>query len=176
MKKNLRLAAALTGLLTSSLALAVVPPPLQPGEKPLAGSTEAELWYGMDQAEKELRQAPILVRDPALNDYVHDVACKVTGDYCPNLRVYIVDLPVFNASMAPNGAMLVFTGALLRMHDESELALVLGHEFAHFKLRHSLQFWQKAKHTSAFAATLGVITFGLDGGLLGSVAQFCQPF
>ena len=26
--------------------------PLKPGEKPAPGSTEAELWYGMDQAEK----------------------------------------------------------------------------------------------------------------------------
>jgi predicted Zn-dependent protease len=166
-----RLAIALIGLLTGSLALAVVPPPLQPGEKPLTGSTEAELWYGMDQAEKELRQAPVLVRDPALNAYVHEVACKVTGDYCSNLRVYIVDVPVFNASMAPNGAMLVFTGALLRMHDESELALVLGHEFAHFKLRHSLQYWEKAKHTSAFLATLSVVTYAGGVSLVGSVAQ-----
>ena len=165
------LAIALIGLLTGSLALAVVPPPLQPGEKPVAGTTEAELWYGMDQAEKELRQAPVLVRDPALNAYVRDVACKVTGDYCPNLRVYIVDVPVFNASMAPNGAMLVFTGALLRIHDESELALVLGHEFAHFKLRHSLQYWEKAKHTSAFLATLSVVTYAGGVSLVGSVAQ-----
>lgn len=125
----------------------------------------------MDQAEKEIRQAPVIVRDEALNAYVKEVACKVVGDYCSDLRVYIVDAPVFNASMAPNGAMLVFTGALLRMQDESELALILGHEFAHFKQRHSLQMWEKAKSTTAVLATFGVITYAGGVGIIGSVAQ-----
>ena len=39
---------------------------LRPGERPAAGSTESELWYGMDQAEKQIRQSPSIVRDPAL--------------------------------------------------------------------------------------------------------------
>jgi predicted Zn-dependent protease len=143
------------------------PPPLQPGERPLAGSTEAELWYGIDQAEKGIKVSPILVRDPQLNAYVHGVVCTVTGDYCRDLRVYIVDVPLFNAEMAPNGVVLVFTGALLRMHDEAELAVVLGHEFAHYRQRHGLQYWNKAKHTTAVFTTFGVA----GGGLVGGVAQ-----
>lgn len=144
---------------------------IQPGERPAPGSTESELWYGMDQAEKELRSSPLLVRDPALNSYVQSVACKVTRDYCPQLRVYVIDAPVFNASMAPNGAMLIFTGALLRMQDESELALVLGHEFAHFRQRHSLKYWQKAKRTSAFMATFSVVTYAGGVSLVGGLAE-----
>src|SRR5688572_15788517 len=34
------------------------PAQLQPGQRPPPGSTEAELWYGMDQAEKQIRQSP----------------------------------------------------------------------------------------------------------------------
>ena len=109
-----------------------------PGQRPPAGSDEDELWYAMERAERELQHHPLLVKDEALNAYVRGVACKVAGDYCPDLRVYIVDLPWFNASMAPNGMMLVWTGALLRFQDESELALVLGHEFAHFRHRIAL--------------------------------------
>ena len=86
---------------------------LQPGERPLAGSTEAELWYGMEQAEKQIRQSPSVVHDPALQAYVEGLVCKVAGAHCGELRVYVVDIPVFNASMAPNGATMVFTGALL---------------------------------------------------------------
>jgi predicted Zn-dependent protease len=138
--------------------------PLQPGEHPVAGSTESELWYGMERAEKDIRTSPILVRDPQLNAYVQGVVCKVTGDYCRDLRVYVVDVPMFNAQMAPNGAVLVFTGALLRVHDEAELAFVLGHEFAHYRLRHGLQFWNKTKHASALFATIGAGS-GLAGGL-----------
>jgi predicted Zn-dependent protease len=138
---------------------------LQPGERPTPGSTEAELWYGMDQAEKDIKVSPILVKDPQLNAYVHGVVCKVAGDYCKDLRVYIVDVPVFNAVTAPNGVVLVYTGALLRTHDEAELAMVLGHEFAHYRQRHSLQAWNKTKHTAAVIATLGVSTGGVVGGV-----------
>ncbi|HEY2346778.1 MAG TPA: M48 family metalloprotease [Xanthomonadaceae bacterium] len=153
-------------LLCATACFADPPLPLQPGERPVPGSTEAELWYGMDQAEKDIRRSPILVRDPQLNAYVQHVVCNVTGDYCKDLRLYIVDVPVFNAQMAPNGVVLVFTGALLRMHDEAELAVVLGHEFAHYRQRHGLQYWDKAKHTSAVFAS-----FGVGGGLVGGLAQ-----
>lgn len=145
--------------------------PLKPGEKPTPGSTEAELWYGMDQAEKQIRDSPLRVTDPELNRYVQDVLCKVTADYCKDLRLYIIDVPVFNASMAPNGVVLVFSGALLRMQDEAELALVLGHEFAHYRQRHSLQSWDKAKDTTAFLATFGVLTWVGGAGLAGGIAQ-----
>lgn len=152
-------------------AQAVDPPALKPGEKPQPGSTEAELWYGMDQAELQIRNSPLRVTDPGLNRYVQDVLCKVTGEYCKDLRLYIIDVPVFNASMAPNGVVLVFSGALLRMQDEAELALVLGHEFAHYRQRHSLQSWDKAKDTTAFLATFGVLTWVGGAGLAGGIAQ-----
>ena len=166
----MKTARALLACLAVALLVAgadAAPPtsPLQPGERPAAGSTEAELWYGMDQAEKDIKTSPILVKDPQLNAYVRGVVCKVVDDYCKDLRVYIVDVPVFNAVTAPNGVVLVYTGALLRMHDEAELALVLGHEFAHYRQRHTLQQWNKIKHTSAFVATLGVTTGGVAGGV-----------
>jgi predicted Zn-dependent protease len=141
-----------------------------PGQRPPAGSDEDELWYAMERSERELQQSPLLVRDPALNAYVREVACKVAADYCQDLRVYIVDLPWFNASMSPNGMLIVWTGALLRVQDEAELALVLGHEFAHFRERHTLQAWRKAKRTSAFLATFGLLTYGGGVGIVGQLA------
>ena len=162
---------ALSACLVLAPAAQGAAPPLSPGEKPAPGSTEAELWYGMDQAEKQIRDSPLRVTDPALNRYVQDVLCKVTADYCGDLRLYIIDVPVFNASMAPNGVVLVFSGALLHMQDEAELALVLGHEFAHYRQRHSLQSWDKAKDTTAFLATFGVLTWVGGAGLAGGIAQ-----
>ena len=147
-------------------------PPIRAGEKPTQDSTEAELWYGMDQAEKNIRLSPYIVHDKALNAYVKDITCRVAGEYCPDLRLYIVDIPVFNASMAPNGVVLVFTGALLRMQDEAELALVLSHEFTHYRQRHSLQGWQKQKRSAAFLAGFSVLTWAGGIGLAGDLAQF----
>jgi predicted Zn-dependent protease len=72
--------------------------------------------------------------------------------------------------MAPNGATLLFSGALLRMRDEAELAVVMGHEFAHYKARHSLEGWNSAKRTSALLNTFGLVTLTVGVPLAGELA------
>ena len=139
-----------------------------PGTVPTAGSDESELWYAMDRAETELRRSPLLVRDPALNDYIRGVACKVAGEHCKDLRVYVMDVPQFNASMAPNGMMLFWTGALLRIRDEAELAFVLGHETGHFTALHTIQQWRRMKDLSNFLSAFSMVAYG---GGYGNVAQ-----
>lgn len=139
-----------------------------PGSLPTAGTDEAELWYAMARAEAELKRSPLLVRDAALNDYVRGVACKTAGGHCKDLRVYIMDVPQFNASMAPNGLMLVWTGALLRMRDEAELAFVLGHETGHFTALHTLRQWRRMKDMSNFLSAFSLVAYG---GGYGNVAQ-----
>jgi beta-barrel assembly-enhancing protease len=64
------------------------------------------------------------------------------------MRTYIVRDESFNASMAPNGLMVVHTGLLARVHSEAELAAVLGHEFAHFERRHTLGRFRKGRSTA----------------------------
>jgi predicted Zn-dependent protease len=142
-----------------------------PGGRPPAGTDEAELWYIMERAERDLRESPYLVRDPALNDYLRQVTCKVTGEYCKDLRLYLLDVPYFNASMAPNGTMVLWTGSLLRTLSEAELALVLGHEFGHYRERHTLQQWRKVKKGSAFLSVFGIVTAGVGAGLAGMAAD-----
>lgn len=150
-----------------------------PGTAPTAGSDEAELWYAMERAETELQRSPLRVRDPAINEYVRKVACEVSGDYCKDLRVYVMDVPQFNASMAPNGVMLVWTGALLRARDEAELAFVLGHETGHFKAQHSLRQWRRIKDTSAALGVFQVLAYGAGApttAMLGSLAGYATLF
>lgn len=143
----------------------------RPGERPVPGTDEDELWYAMGRIELELQRSPQLVRDPALNAYVREVTCKVVGEYCKDLRIYIVDMPWFNASMAPNGMMVIWTGALLRMQNEADLALVIGHEFGHYRERHTLQQWRKLKRSSAFLSTFGVLATGTGLGVAGMLAD-----
>lgn len=157
--------------LAASPAFAASVEVARPGERPPAGSDEDELWYAMDRAERELREHPLLERDEALNAYVRGVACRVAGDYCPDLRVYIVRQPWFNASMAPNGALVVWTGALLRCRDEAELAMVLAHEVAHFRQRHSLQRWREMKKTSALTSSIGLLAWGGGAGAASQLAS-----
>jgi len=150
-----------------------------PGSRPVAGTDEDELWYAMERAERELQRSPMRVRDPSLNDYVRRVACKAAMDYCKDLRVYIMDVPQFNASMAPNGMMLVWTGALLRMRDEAELAFVLGHEAGHYRAQHTLKQWRRTKDMSALLGAFQVLAYGAGApntAMLGTLAGYASLF
>jgi predicted Zn-dependent protease len=107
-----------------------------PASVPTAGSDKGALRQAMSRTERDLQSSPQLVRDPALNAYMRSVACKVAANDCSKLRVYIVEQPWFYAAMAPDGMVVVWTGALLRMRNEAELAFVLGHEAGHFRAHH----------------------------------------
>jgi Zn-dependent protease with chaperone function len=52
------------------------------------------------------------------------------------LRVRVVDTKEWNASAMGNGAIWVYRG-LLRELDDDELAIILGHELAHYTHEHS---------------------------------------
>ncbi|RZM73959.1 hypothetical protein C3B51_20525 [Pseudoalteromonas rubra] len=116
-------------------------------------SDEGGFWYKVNQIEADIKSSPYLVRDAALNDYVNSMICKIAGEYCASIRVYIIDNPHFNASMYPNGMMHVWTGLLLRVENEAQLAAVLGHEIAHFLRAHQIAQWRSAQN-SAWAAVL----------------------
>jgi predicted Zn-dependent protease len=145
-----------------------MPPRLQ---KPEAGTDEGGLWALLDREETRLKRSRFLVRDEALNGYVGGIACRLGGEHCPDTRVYVVRSPLFNASMAPNGMMQVWTGLLLRMANEAQLAAVIGHEFGHYLARHSLDRLRDAKSRSAFGQFLGMALGATGLGAAGSLAQ-----
>ncbi len=127
------------------------------------GVDEIGLWRQDDEDERALSSSALVVRDEALNAYVRQVLCATVGaDRCASARLYIVRFPIFNASMSPNGTMRVFTGLLLRVRSEAELASILGHEFAHFEKRHTLQEF-KAKRTSSDLLSWASILTAMSG-------------
>lgn len=138
--------------------------------RPELAGDEGGLWALMDREETKLRRSSFMVRDPALRTYLSELACKLAGDHCADLRVYPIRTPMFNASMAPNGMMQVWTGLLLRVDNEAQLAGVLGHEIGHYLQRHSIERLRDAKARSAFATLMA--PFGLVGlvGQLGAMA------
>jgi len=141
--------------------------PVGAGYRPEAGSDEAELWRALDRMEEGTRQSRFLLREPAIVDYVRDVACRLAPEQCGDLRVYVVRTAQFNASMAPNGMMQVWTGLLLRCENEAQLATVIGHEIGHYIERHSLKGMldRRNKATAGMILSLGL---GAAGGGLGS--------
>jgi predicted Zn-dependent protease len=145
--------------------------------RPDIASDEGGLWAMMDREESKLRRSPFALRDAEFQAYIQDMLCRLAGDHCPDIRAHIVRTPLFNASMAPNGMMQVWTGLLLRVENEAQLAAVLGHEIGHYLERHSVERLRDAKARSAFGQFLGM--FGIVGaighvGLLASMLAYSR--
>ncbi len=128
---------------------------------PAPDTDEGGLWALMDREEQRLRRSPFALRDPALTRYLQDLVCRLGGEHCADVRVHVVSNPLFNATMAPNGMMQVWSGLLLRMDNEAQLAAVLGHELAHYLERHSLERLRDTRSRAAFAQVIGL--FGVAG-------------
>lgn len=164
--------AAIAGLVATSLAVngAVAQGPYSAPPAAL-NSDEAGLWMIFEQAERDIRRSPLLIKDPALNAYVRGVVCRLARERCNEIRVYLLDIPMFNASMAPNGMMHVWSGLLLRAENEAQLAFVLGHELKHYFAKHSLERWRSVRETSNILAFFSLIAAGAGVGFVGSLAQ-----
>ncbi|MEE4211280.1 MAG: M48 family metallopeptidase [Parvularcula sp.] len=180
------------GLLASSIALAAalplaasaaedepLLPPYVPAYEPQSVD-ERGMWMMADEQEKLWAVSELRIDDEELNAYVERVLCETVGkDRCSGVRVHILNVPAFNATMSPNGAMTVWSGLLLRVRSEAQLAAVLGHEFAHFEMRHSLKGFEQRRSASdawSWLAVLGGIaqvnTADAQVSLVGSIFQF----
>ena len=178
-------------------------PDIKLGQRPALDTEEAGLWMVTDRIEERLRTSgrlltgagltgggptdagltEVTLNEADLNTYVRDIVCKLAGPYCPDIRVYVVQTPHFNAMMFPNGAMQVWTGLILRAQNEAQLAYILGHELGHYLRRHTLQRWRDARSKTNFLAFFQVVAaaagFGFVGNLavliaLGSVYKFSR--
>jgi tetratricopeptide (TPR) repeat protein len=135
--------------------------------RPDVASDEGGLWALMDREEARLRRSPFRMRDEPMNAYLGDLACRLGADHCPDIRVYLMRTPYFNASMAPNGMMQVWSGLLLRMDNEAQLAAILAHEIGHYLRRHSVEQLRDAKARAAFStAMLALGVYGLIGQVI----------
>lgn len=126
------------------------------------GVEERGIWMEVAEAEKRIKLAPQVIRDDKLNTYVRDVLCRTVGEkQCGGVRIYLVRTPSFNASMSPNGMMIINSGLLLRLRNEAQLAAVLSHEFEHYEHKHSLLMFRQVKKKGSQAVWLAMTGIGL---------------
>ena len=176
-RKGALRAALLTGALASVL---ITQPALAqqraPGLAPEMDTAEGGLWSASETAERLARRSPELNTEPGLNAYVKGVACEIAPEYCGDIRIYVMDRPAFNAQMAPNGYMEVWSGLMLRAETEAELAFVLGHEIGHFAENHSIEQWNALKARLGVAMAIGAVAgaagayYAVDLSALGNLA------
>jgi len=153
------------GALALTLPTGIASARIRPGEmKPLIGPgyravdpDEKGLWQQVERVEEEIAGSNLLLKDPGIARYLQDLIGKVGGPAARDMRIYVARVPDFNAMMFPTGFSVVFTGLLLRMRNEAQLAGVIAHESAHFLRKHQLRQYRDIKRKSdIFSATAAV--------------------
>ena len=119
----------------------------------------------------------LLITDPKLTGYLRDLIGTVGGPAAKDFRIYLARIPDFNAMMFPTGFAVVFSGLLLRMRNEAQLAGVIAHESGHFLRRHMIRSWRdQRRKTDIFA--IGSMLAGIGGAgagvYLGDYVQLAQ--
>ncbi|MES2118999.1 MAG: M48 family metalloprotease [Pseudomonadota bacterium] len=151
-------------------------PLVGPGYKPTERD-EIGIWQLMERAEEEISGSNLLIQDPKLTGYLKDLIGTVGGPAAKDFRIYLARIPEFNAMMFPSGFAVVFSGLLLRMRNEAQLAGVVAHEAGHFLRRHQIRSWRDQKRKSdifSFGAMLAGIGGAGIGAYLGDYVQLAQ--
>lgn len=178
-RRHFTLGCGCCSLLASLPAFAWEPPARF--SRPGNDTDEGGLWAIMDREETRLKRSHFLVEQRELQKYISDVACRLAGDHCPDIRSYLVHSPFFNASMAPNGMLQLWSGLLLRIANEAQLAAIVGHEIGHYLARHSVEQLRDAKSRLAFGQFMGMFlgaagAGGAAAGLIGQLALVAGMF
>ena len=141
-------------------------PLIGPGYRPV-DTDEKGLWQQMDRVEEEVAGSNLLIRDPDLNRYLQGLIGRVGGPAAKDMRIYLARVPEFNAMMFPTGFTVFFSGLLLRMRDEAQLAGVIAHESSHFLLKHQIRSWRDMKRKTNIFTALTMVA-GVAGGASGT--------
>ncbi len=134
-------------------------------------SEKAEIEIGR-QVDQDIRRQYGIYENPALHDYVNNVALNLLPYvHRPNLTYHfaVLDTPVVNAFAAPGGYIYVTRGILALMNSEAELAVVLGHELGHVTARHSVR-----KMSGLLLLNLGLAVGSLLSEDIAKVAGFAS--
>jgi predicted Zn-dependent protease len=151
-------------------------PLVGPGFKP-TDKDEQGIWQLMERAEEEISGSNLLMNDPQLTGYLRDLIGKVGGPPAKDFRIYLAKIPDFNAIMFPSGFAVVFSGLLLRMRNEAQLAGVIAHESGHFLRRHMIRSWRDTRRKTdilAFGSMLAGVGGAAGGVYLGDYVQLAQ--
>jgi len=169
-------AALTTGVAHARILPKDMVPLVGPGYRPTERD-EIGLWHEMDRVEEEISGSNLLVQDAGLTAYLKDIIGTVGGPAAKDFRIFMARIPDFNAMMFPTGFAVVFSGLLLRMRNEAQLAGVIAHESGHFLRRHQIRSWRDMKRkTDIFSiAAMAAGVGGAAGGVyLGDYVQLAQ--
>ena len=152
-------------------ALAQGPTKLKPGFNLF--SKQQDIQLGREMAA-EVRKQATLIEDPTLTAYVNAVGKRLMASQEAKASGFpftfeVVADPGINAFALPGGPMFINTGLLRAVHNEAQLAGVMGHEMSHVILRHGTNQASKANLIELPAMLAGQMAG--SGGMMGQLAQ-----
>ncbi|HWH22953.1 MAG TPA: M48 family metallopeptidase [Allosphingosinicella sp.] len=158
--------AGLVGTAQARILPAQMEPMIGPGHRP-TDKDEMGMWQLYERAERDIADSNLLIKDKALTSYLGGLVERVGGPAAKDMRIYLAQIPEFNAFMAPTGFMVIFSGLLTRMRDEAQLTGVVGHEAAHFLRRHHIRGWRDLRRKTDIYSILamGAGVGGAAGGV-----------
>ena len=128
---------------------------------------EAELGQ---KIKASVRNSFPLVEDPEIVAYTGEIFTRLMKQVPPQPFDYSINVirhNALNAFATPGGNLFLFTGLLLAMDHEAEVAGVLAHEIAHASQRHIANRIAQTQRISLLSLA-GAILGGLVGGEGGS--------
>lgn len=139
------------------------------GDEEVASDITEEVRFGREVAARVLARYG-MYENPMLMKYVNLVGYAVaqtTNRPEIDFRFAVLNTDDINAYAAPGGYVFVTRGALLKMHDESELAGVLAHEIGHIVEKHVIKELNiRGTDTSTAAGLAAVIGGSTQSGRL----------
>lgn len=139
---------------------------------------EAEVIYNSEELEELFKRRGLVYQDEAVNQWVSGIGRSIAPDSTDpyiDYRFFVLRDPSPNAFALPNGQIYIHTGMLARLHNEAQLACLLGHEVIHVAGHHGILVHRSNKKKATAGAVFGGI-FGVVGaaggwtGVAGNVA------
>ncbi len=109
-----------------------------------------------------------LIEDPEVQQYVNSLIKRLVKAMPPQPFEFspsVVLHPALNAFAVPGGYVCVFSGLIMNLDNEAELAGVLAHELAHVTQRHAASRLERAQYI-----TIGALLAAIAGVALGGPA------
>jgi predicted Zn-dependent protease len=156
-------------VLTLAAALLAAAPPVPAAAGIFGDVTIADEIEMGRKFHKMVLERLQLVRDPEVTGYVRRLVKRVTEAMPPEpfpIKTYVINNNAMNAFAVPGGYVYVFSGLLLNLDSEAEVAAVVAHELAHVHHHHVARRMERMQlvNLGALVATLGGAFLGAAGG------------
>ena len=129
-----------------------------PIQDALSVSDDDERELGL-QFDEQLRQMVVVVEDPLVAGFIHDLGQEIVRTLEPQPFIYrfrIVQDPSLNAFAVPGGYVYFHSGTILAAGSLDELAGVMGHEIAHVKAHHYARMREKTQIPDLLVGVAGM--------------------